>query len=160
MVTVALADDHVIVRQGLRLLLETDPTLRVVGEAADGKEALALVKRMKPQVLILDLMMPAPDGLEVTRRISRLGSDTRVIILTMYGETAFLVDALRGGAAGYIVKESCGTELLQAVHDVAAGRRYLSPALEALVQAWPAKVHPVARGRKPAKPPRQASRAL
>lgn len=160
MVTVALADDHVIVRQGLRLLLETDPTLRVVGEAADGSEALALVKRMKPQVLILDLMMPAPDGLEVTRRIARMKSCTRVIILTMYGETAFLWDALKGGAAGYIVKESCGTELLQAVHDVAAGRRYLSPALYALVQTWPAKTHPVARGRKTARPPRQASRAL
>lgn len=160
MVTVALADDHVIVRQGLRLLLETDPTLRVVGEAANGNEALALVRRMKPQVLILDLMMPAPDGLEVTRRISRLEPGTQVIILTMYGDTAFLVDALKGGAAGYIVKESCGTELLQAVHEVAAGRRYLSPALDALVQAWPAKIHPVARGRKAAKPPRQTSRAL
>ena len=92
MVTVALADDHVIVRQGLRLLLETDPTLRVVGEAANGTEALALVKRMKPQVLILDLMMPSPDGLEVTRRISRLEPGTKVIILTMYGDTAFLLD--------------------------------------------------------------------
>lgn len=160
MVTVAIADDHVIVRQGLRLLLETDPTLRVVGEAANGDEALALVRRLKPQVLILDLMMPAPDGLEVTRRISRSGSGTRVIILTMYGDTAFLVDALKGGAAGYIVKESCGTELLQAVHEVAAGRRYLSPALDALVKAWPAKIHPVARTRKAARSRRQASRAL
>lgn len=160
MVTVAVADDHVIVRQGLRLLLETDPTLRVVGEAANGDEALALVRRLKPQVLILDLMMPAPDGLEVTRRLSRSGSSTQVIILTMYGDTAFVVDAVRGGAAGYIVKESCGTELLQAVHEVAAGRRYLSPALDALVKAWPAKIHPVARKRKAARPRRQASRAL
>ena len=95
MVTVGLADDHVVVRQGLRLLLETDPELSVVGEAANGLEALALVKRLKPQVLMLDLMMPAPDGLEVTRRITRLKLRTQVIILTMYGDAAFLLDALK-----------------------------------------------------------------
>lgn len=156
MITVALADDHQIVRQGLRLLLETDPTLRIVGEAANGDEALALVARVKPQVLILDLMMPAPDGLEVTRRISRMESGTKVIILTMYGDTAFVHDAYKGGAAGYVVKESCGTELLQAVHEVAAGRRYLSPAL--FEHAPPKSAAP--RPRKAAKPARQASRAL
>jgi len=156
MITVALADDHLVVRQGLRLLLETDPTIQVVGEAADGEEVLALVERLKPQVLILDLMMPPPDGLEVTRRLSAMASTTRVIILTMYGDTAFVLDAYKGGAAGFIVKESCGTELLQAVHDVAAGRRYLSPAL--IVKAWPE--HKVARPRKAAKASRQASRAL
>ena len=127
MVTVGLADDHVVVRQGLRLLLQTDPALSVVGEAANGLEAMAMVKRLKPHVLILDLMMPAPDGLEVTRRLTRLKLGTRVIILTMYGDAAFLLDALKAGAAGYVVKESCGTELLRAIHEVAAGRRYLSP---------------------------------
>ncbi len=156
MITVALADDHLVVRQGLRLLLETDSTIQVVGEAANGEDALALVERLKPQVLILDLMMPPPDGLEVTRRLSAVESSTRVIILTMYGDTAFVLDAYKGGAAGFIVKESCGTELLQAVHDVAAGRRYLSPGL--IVKAWPE--NQVARPRKAAKPSRQASRAL
>jgi len=156
MITVALADDHQIVRQGLRLLLETDPTLKIVGEAANGDEAIALVKRAKPQVLILDLMMPAPDGLEVTRQVSRLACGTQVIILTMYGDTAFVLDAHNGGAAGYIVKESCGTELLQAIHEVAEGRRYLSPSL--FVQGWP--LNQVARPRKAAKPSRQAARAL
>ncbi|MCX6550672.1 MAG: response regulator transcription factor [Acidobacteria bacterium] len=160
MVTVGLADDHVVVRQGLRLLLETDPGLAVVGEAANGVDALALVKRLKPQVLILDLMMPAPDGLEVTRRISRLKLGTRVIILTMYGDPAFLMDALKGGAAGYVVKESCGTELLHAIHEVAAGRRYLSPALNAIVKEWTSNTHQVAGARKTAKRPRQTSRAL
>ncbi len=156
MITVALADDHQVVRQGLRLLLETDPTLSVVGEAANGDEALALVERVKPQVLILDLMMPAPDGLEVTRRLSRLGSTTQIIILTMYGDTAFVLDANKAGAAGFIVKESCGTELLQAVHEVAAGRHYLSPAL--FVKTWP--LNQVVRPRKTAKSSRQALRAL
>jgi two-component system, NarL family, response regulator NreC len=128
-VTVALADDHVIVREGLRLLLESDPEFVVVGEAADGTEALELVKRRKPKVLILDLMMPGLDGLETTRRISRLKSDTRVLILSMYGDEAYLLDALGSGAAGYLVKESCGADLFQAIRDVVAGRRYLSPLL-------------------------------
>jgi two-component system, NarL family, response regulator NreC len=129
MVTVALADDHVIVREGLRLLLESDPEFSVVGEAADGTEALELVKRHKPKVLIVDLMMPGLDGLETTRRISRLKLDTRVVILSMYGDEAYLLDALRSGAAGYIVKESCGADLFQAIRDAVAGRRYLSPLL-------------------------------
>ncbi len=131
MVTVALADDHVVVRQGLRLLLESDPECEVVGEAADGIEALELVKRRKPNVLIVDLMMPGMDGLETTRRVSRLKSGTRVIVLTMYGDDAYLVDAFKGGAAAFVVKESCGDDLLQAVRDVAAGKCYVSPQLSA-----------------------------
>jgi len=127
--TVALADDHVVVRQGLRLLLESDPDFVVVGEAADGIEALELVKRRKPKVLIADLMMPRLDGLATTRRLSRLKLDTRVIILTMYGDEAYLLDALESGAAGYVVKESAGADLFQAIRDVLAGRRYLSPLL-------------------------------
>jgi two-component system response regulator NreC len=129
MVTVALADDHVVVRQGLRLLVESDPEFTVVGEAADGIEALELVKRLKPKVLIVDLMMPGLDGLETARRISRLRLDTRVVILTMYGDEAYLLDAIASGAAGYLVKESCGDDLFQALRDVVAGRRYLSPLL-------------------------------
>jgi two-component system, NarL family, response regulator NreC len=131
MVTVALADDHVVVRQGLRLLLESDPECEVVGEAADGIGALELVKLRKPNVLIVDLMMPGMDGLETTRRVSRLKSGTRVIVLTMYGDDAYLVDAFKGGAAAFVVKESCGDDLLQAVRDVAAGKCYVSPQLSA-----------------------------
>jgi len=129
MVTVALADDHVVVRQGLRLLLESDPEFVVVGEAADGLEALDLVKRHKPKVLVADLMMPRLDGLETARRLSRLKLDTRVIILTMYGDEAYVLDALGSGAAGYVIKESAGADLFQAIRDVAAGRHYLSPLL-------------------------------
>jgi two-component system, NarL family, response regulator NreC len=129
MVTVALADDHVVVREGLRLLVESDPEFTVVGEAADGIEALELVKRLKPMVLIVDLMMPGLDGLETTRRISRMKLDTRVVVLTMYGDEAYLLDAIGSGAAGYVVKESCGADLFQALRDVVAGRRYLSPLL-------------------------------
>jgi two-component system, NarL family, response regulator NreC len=129
MVTVALADDHVVVRQGLRLLLESDPEFVVVGEAANGIEALKLVKRRKPNVLVVDLMMPRMNGLETTRRVSRLKLDTRVVVLSMYGDEVYLLDALGSGAAGYVVKESSGTDLFQAIRDVVAGRRYLSPQL-------------------------------
>jgi two-component system, NarL family, response regulator NreC len=126
MLTIALADDHAVVRQGLRLLLESDPEFVVVGEAANGIEALELVKRQKPDVLIADLMMPGLDGLETTRRVARLKVDTRVVILTMLGDEAYLLDALRSGATGYVVKESCGNDLFQAIRDVRAGRRFLS----------------------------------
>jgi len=129
MVTIALADDHAVVRQGLRLLLESDPEFVVVGEAANGIEALKLVKRLKPKVLIADLAMPGMDGLETTRRISRLKSDTRVVILTMFGDKPYLLDALGSGASGYVVKESCADELFQALREVVAGRYYLSPLL-------------------------------
>ena len=129
MITVALADDHIVVRQGLRLLLESDPEFVVVGEAANGVEALKLVRRKKPNVLIIDLMMPGLDGLEAARRLSRLKSDTRVIILTMYGDEAYLLDALGNGAAGYMAKESCADDLFQAIRDVVAGGCYLSPML-------------------------------
>ena len=101
----------------------------VVGEAANGIEALEIVKLHKPDVLIADLMMPGMDGLETTRRVSRLKVETRVVILTMLGDEAYLLDALRSGATGYVVKESCGNDLFQAVRDVRAGRRYLSAPL-------------------------------
>jgi len=129
MVTVVLADDHVVVRQGLRALLELDPIFVVVGEAADGHEAVELVKSRKPTVLITDLMMPGLDGLATTRKLSRLKSDTRVIILSMYGDQAYVLTALKSGAAGYILKESCGAELFQALREVVAGRRYISPGI-------------------------------
>jgi DNA-binding NarL/FixJ family response regulator len=126
-VTIVLADDHAIVRQGLRTLLESDPQFEVVGEAANGLEAIELVKRRKPTVLIADLMMPGLNGLETTRKVLRLKSKTRVIVLSMYRNEAYVLEALRIGAAGYIAKESGGAELFQAIREVVAGRRYLSP---------------------------------
>jgi len=128
-VSVVLADDHVVVRQGLRALLESDPKFKVVGEATDGLEAVELVKRRKPKVLIADLVMPGLDGLETTRMVLGLKSNTRVIILSVYGDQAYVLEALKSGAAGYLVKESCGAELFQALRVVVAGGRYLSPAV-------------------------------
>ena len=129
MVTVVLADDHAIVRQGLRTLLESNPLFEVVGEAADGREALALVKRRKPDVLIADLMMPGVNGLQLTTNVSRLKVKTRVIVLSMYRDDAYVLEAFRNGAAGYVAKESSGAELFQAIEETLAGRRYLSPAI-------------------------------
>lgn len=128
-VSVVLADDHAVVRQGLRALLESEPGFVVAGEAANGFEAVELVKRRKPTVLITDLIMPGLDGLETTRKVARLKSDTRVIILSMYGDQAYVTDALSSGAAGYVVKESCGAELFKALRVVVGGGRYLSPAI-------------------------------
>jgi DNA-binding NarL/FixJ family response regulator len=126
-ITIVLADDHAVVRQGLRSLLESDPEILVVGEAADGLEAVDMVKRHKPSVLIVDLMMPVKNGLDTARTLRRMKSKTRVILLSVYGERGYLLEAFKNGASGYLVKESCGAELFQAIRVVMAGGRYLSP---------------------------------
>jgi len=127
MVSVVLADDHVVVRQGLRALLESDPNIVIAGEASNGLEAVGIVRRRKPTVLITDLMMPGLDGLAITQKLSRLKLNTQVIILSVYGDQAYVLTALNNGAAGYVLKESCGAELFQAIREVVAGRRYISP---------------------------------
>jgi len=129
MVTIVLADDHAIVRQGLRTLLESNPLFEVVGEAADGREAIELVKRRQPTFLIADLMMPGVNGLQLTSNVSRLKVKTRVIVLSMYRDDAYVLEAFRNGAVGYVAKESSGAELFQAIRETLAGHRYLSPAI-------------------------------
>jgi len=127
--TIVLADDHNVVRQGLRALLETEPDFRIVGEAGDGPEAVHLVERLQPDVLVLDLMLPGLSGLEVTRLVRQGSSQTRVLILSMYADEAYVLRALKNGAAGYVLKDSSAADLVQAVREVAGGRRYLSPPL-------------------------------
>ena len=129
MVSVVLADDDVVVRQGLRALLESDPNVVIAGEASNGLEAVDMVTRRKPTVLITDLMIPGLDGLAITQKLSRLKLDTQVIILSMYGDQAYVLTALNNGAAAYVQKESCGNELFQAIREVVAGRRYISPGI-------------------------------
>lgn len=129
MITIGLADDHNVVRQGLRLLLEGEPDLSVVGEAADGLEAVKLVEAERPEVLVVDLMMPGINGLEVSRQVGQRFPDTRVVILSMHDNEAYVLQALRSGAAGYVLKDADGEELVQAVRTVVTGRRYLSSAL-------------------------------
>ena len=129
MTDILLAEDHHIVRQGLRALLESDPHFRLVGEAGDGIEAVRLTERLKPDVLITDVMMPGLNGLEVTRQVTKSVPKTRVIILSMYANDAYVLEALKNGASGYVLKDSQASDLIQAVREVAAGRRYLSPPL-------------------------------
>jgi len=128
-VSILLADDHQVVRQGLRALLEAEPDFRVVGEAADGLEATRLVERLHPDVAVVDLIMPGLGGLEVTRQITTRVPKTRVVVLSMHANEAYVLEALRNGAAAYVLKDSSATDLVHAVREVAAGRRYLSPPL-------------------------------
>lgn len=129
MTTIVLADDHQVVRLGLHALLTAEPDFAVVGEATDGLEAQRLVEQLKPDVLIADLMMPGMNGLEVTRRVARYTPQTRVIILSMHADEAYVLEALRNGASAYVLKDSRADTLVYAVREVIAGRRYLSPPL-------------------------------
>jgi DNA-binding NarL/FixJ family response regulator len=129
MTTIVLADDHQIVRQGLRALLEAEPDLSIVGETGDGLEAVDLVERLHPDVLVVDLMMPGLNGLEVTRQVRKRSRQTYVVILSMHDNEAYVLEGLRNGAAGYVLKESNTTDLVQAIREVTAGRRFLSTPL-------------------------------
>jgi len=127
--TIVLADDHHVVRSGLRTLLEVELGAHIVGEAADGLTALQLVEQFRPDVLVVDLMMPGLGGLEVIRRVRQRVPQTRVVVLSMHADQAYVLQALRAGANAYVLKESQAAEFVQAVCDAAAGHRYLSPAL-------------------------------
>jgi two-component system response regulator NreC len=130
-IRIVLADDHHVVREGLRTLLETEPDFSIVGEAADGLAAVDLVERLKPDVLVADLMMPSLSGLEVARQVTLRSPTTRVVILSMYANEPYVLEALRNGAVGYVLKDSTGADLVQAVRQVLTGDRYLSPPLSA-----------------------------
>jgi two-component system, NarL family, response regulator NreC len=128
-VSIVLADDHHIVRQGVKALLENDSDFSVVGEASDGLKAVDLTVRLKPNILVVDLMMPGLNGLEVTRQVTKLSPKTKVLILSMYMNEPYVVEALRNGAYGYVLKESNISDLVHAINEVMAGRHYLSPPL-------------------------------
>jgi two-component system, NarL family, response regulator NreC len=136
-ITIILADDHHIVRQGVKALLENEDDFEVVGEASDGITVLTITGRLKPDILVLDLMMPGLNGLEVTRRVTKVSPATKTIILSMYMNEPYVIEALRNGAYGYILKESNITDLIRAIREVAAGRHYLSPPLsERAIEAY------------------------
>lgn len=144
MPNILLADDHNIVRQGLRALLQSEPHFHLVGEASDGIEAVRLAERLKPDVLITDMMMPGMNGLEVTRQVTKILPHIRVIILSMYTNDAYVVEALKNGALGYVLKDSQASDLIQAVREVIAGQRYLSPPLsERALELYMRKVESV-----------------
>jgi len=134
MITVLLADDHIVVRQGLRSLIDSQEDFQVVGEASNGQEALEMIRQLKPQVSVLDLMMPGLNGLEVTRQVWRM---TQVLILSMHANEAYVIEALRKGASGYVLKDATATELIQAIRVVVSGQRYLgSPFSDRAIAAY------------------------
>lgn len=136
-ISIVLADDHHIVRQGVKALLQNEPDFSVVGESSDGIGVVAMTGQLKPDILVLDLMMPGLNGLEVTRRVAKISPNTRVVILSMYMNEPYVIEALRNGAYGYILKESSISDLIKAIREVAAGRHYLSPPLsERAIQAY------------------------
>ncbi len=143
--TILLADDHPVVRQGLRLLLEAEPDFKVVGETGDGLEVPGLVAELQPAVLVLDLMLPGLGGLEVTRRVRAQSPETRVVILSMHANVAYVAEALEGGAAAYVLKKATAGELATAIRAAQAGQQFVS----ALVPAEQLEQHR-----------RQTSRAL
>jgi DNA-binding NarL/FixJ family response regulator len=126
-IRIVLADDHMVVRAGLRTLLGGAKDIEIVGEASNGEEAVALVERLRPDVIVTDLSMCKLDGLEATRRIVASGSPTRALVLTMHREEEYLMAALDAGAAGYLVKSAAERELVDAVRAVAHGDMHVQP---------------------------------
>jgi two-component system response regulator NreC len=129
MITLVLAEDHHIVRQGIRSLLETEVDFKVIGEVADGLEAVRMVEKLRPNILILDLMMSGLNGLEVARQVSKQSPKTAIVVLSMYNNEAYVLEALRAGAKGYVLKDSTSAELVKAIREADIGRHYLSASL-------------------------------
>jgi DNA-binding NarL/FixJ family response regulator len=128
-ITCLIADDHEVVREGLRLSLLRSPHIRIVGEASDGETAVALAERRRPDVVIMDLRMPGMDGLEATEEIVKRVPDSRVLVFTAYNERSLLARGLESGARGYILKEAPHELLLRAIEKVAGGETFVDPAL-------------------------------
>jgi two-component system, NarL family, response regulator NreC len=134
---IVLADDHQVVIDGLKALLSGEPDMQVIGQATDGLQVLPRVLELKPDVLVLDLMMPGLGGLEVARQMRDRAPDTKVIVLSMHANDAYVVEALRNGAAGYVLKQADARALIDAIRTVRGGTRYLSPPLsEEKLERW------------------------
>jgi DNA-binding NarL/FixJ family response regulator len=135
MIRVFIADDHSIVRGGIRRILEDQVDLRIVGEAADGQEAMRKILETDPDVILLDISMPGMDGLDVTKQLKAINPKVRILILTMHAEEQYAPRLMRAGAMGYVTKHAAPEELCKAIHAVHAGGRFISPTL-AENMAW------------------------
>jgi DNA-binding NarL/FixJ family response regulator len=134
-IRVLLADDHETVREGLRAILSADPEITVVGEAADGDAAVASTQTLHPDVVVMDVTMPGLNGFQATQKIKESCPETDVLVLTRHAHEAYVHEFLRAGALGYVLKQSRSTELLHAVHAVAAGEKYIDPTISPKVTA-------------------------
>ena len=130
---IVLADDHVVVRQGIKALIDAEPTMTVVGEAGDGAAACRLVEQLAPDVLVLDVTMPVMTGVEVARRARELQPSLRIVALTVHDDRAYISQLLKAGAHGYVLKRAAAHELIHAIRTVAGGGMYLDPQIAATV---------------------------
>ena len=144
--TVLIAEDHALMREGLKALLKTDPTVGVVGEAKDGRETIELVRELEPDLLLLDLSMPRLHGLDAIQEIRRNGPPTKILVLTVHKDEEFILEAFKAGADGYILKDASHVELEIAMESVLSGRRYVSPSISEMV------IEGFLEGRKTLKP--------
>lgn len=155
-IRVLIADDHTIVRVGVRLLLQSEPDFEVVGEAVDGLEAMAAVVQLRPDVLLLDIAMPGLNGLEVTRRVRVECPDTQILVLTMHRSDEYFFELLKAGASGYVLKSAEASDLIGALRAVAAGEVFLHPAMATrLLKDYLHRVHEPVEGGPPALSPRE-----
>jgi len=132
-VNIVLAEDHTILREGLKALLSSQPDLKVVAEAGDGLDAIRCVQNHAPDMILLDLSMPRMTGLDAIKEIKRISTDTKIIVLTVHSTEEYILATLRAGADGYVLKDAHSTELLTAIRHVLDGRRYLSPGISGTV---------------------------
>lgn len=136
-ITVFISDDHAVVRDGLRFMLEAQGNIKVIGEAANGREAIKKVKELKPDIVIMDIVMAELNGIDATEQICKENPATRVIMLSMRSSTEPILRSLKAGASGYILKESAGRELVNAIYSVHEGKRYLSSKVsDQMLGAW------------------------
>jgi DNA-binding NarL/FixJ family response regulator len=127
--TILLGDDHTLVRQGLRKILEEQPDWEIVAEASDGREAVSQTLSLEPDIAVLDIGMPLLNGIEATRQITRRLPELNVLILSMHSEEAYITQAMKAGARGYLLKDSADTELINAISAVGSGKSFFSPAV-------------------------------
>ena len=129
MIRILLADDHAMVRQGFRLILNSQPDMEIVGEAGNGREAVEMAEKLQPDIIVMDVAMPELNGIEATRKITAGIPRTRILALSMHKDSVYVREILRAGARGYLLKDSIDSDLLSAVRAVAKGEGYLSPAV-------------------------------
>ncbi len=132
-IRILLADDHTILRAGLKMMLNAQPDMEVVGEAHDGRQAIYEAQRLQPDVVLMDITMPDMNGIEATRQIKKLQPEVKVLVLTMHENEEYVFQALRAGASGYMLKEAADTELISALHVVQSGQFYLSPTAQSVM---------------------------
>jgi two-component system response regulator NreC len=132
-IRILLADDHTILRAGLKMMLNAQPDMEVIGEAQDGRQAIEETQKLRPDIVLMDITMPDFNGIEATRQIKRLVSDVKILMLTMHEHDEYVFQALQAGASGYMLKEAADTELITALHVITSGQFYLSPTAQSVV---------------------------